>query len=356
MTGRIADADRIVLRFVFCMALALLPAITASSPAPAQGLDLAAKKPVVAAACKLCPWGTIADVLKEALKAHGYDLQICYTCSRANNPRYVTHDMKPPQGDTEGSPPPPNGPIDFGITAGYYVRDAYLGTLEYAGDAPRKNLRLIARVEIPNYAVIAVKASSGITDLHQIREKHLPVRIITMENSGNLPILRYYGITRKDLESWGGSIERFVGTMPEDPDNFDVIIASAIYLGGAPEVRPYYPITARHDMRFLPMPEDLRDIMVKKVNMEKVDMPTALFRGVDHQIPTVGTSARVVYGLDTLPADFTYTIAQALDERHDLMRLVHMPLSYDPHTVTQLPPVPLHPGAERYYREVRYLK
>jgi TRAP-type uncharacterized transport system substrate-binding protein len=109
-------------------------------------------------------------------------------------------------------------------------------------------------------------------------------------------------------------------------------------------------------MRFLPMPEDLRDIMVKEVNMEKVDMPTALFRGVDHPIPTVGTSARVVYGLDTLPADFTYTIAQALDERHDLMRLVHMPLSYDPHTVTQLPPVPLHPGAERYYRQVGYLK
>jgi TRAP-type uncharacterized transport system substrate-binding protein len=204
--------------------------------------------------------------------------------------------------------------------------------------------------------VIAVKASSGITDLHQIREKHLPVRIITMENSGNLPILRYYGITRKDLESWGGSIERFVGTMPEDPDSFDVVIASAIYLGGAPEVRPYYLITARHDMRFLPMPEDLRDIMVKEVNMEKVDMPTALFRGVDHPIPTVGTSARVVYGLDTMPADFTHTIAQALDERHDLMRLVHMPLSYDPHTVTQLPPVPLHSGAERYYREAGYLK
>jgi hypothetical protein len=55
MTGMIADADRIVLRFVFCMALALLPAIAASNPAPAQELGLATKKPVVAAACKLCP-------------------------------------------------------------------------------------------------------------------------------------------------------------------------------------------------------------------------------------------------------------------------------------------------------------
>jgi uncharacterized protein len=352
----IAACHRLACRIVFCAAVVVVAVIAGSGSAPAQELGLAAKKPIVAAACKLCPWGTIADVLKQALKAHGYDLQICYTCSRVNNPRYVTGDMKPPQSDTEGSPPPPNGPIDFGITTGYFVRDAYLGELEYAGDPPRKNLRLIARVEIPNYAVIAVKASSGITDLHQIKDKHLPVRIITTESAANLPILRYYGITRKELESWGGSFVRFVGTMPEDPDNFDVIIASAVYLGGAPEVRPYYLITARHDMRFLPMPQDLRETMVKEAGMELVDMPTALFRGVDMPVPTVGTSARVVYGLDTLPPDFAFTVAQALDERHDLMRWVHMPLSYDPKTVTQLPPVPLHPGAERYYREVGYLK
>ena len=34
----------------------------------------------------------------------------------------------------------------------------------------------------------------------------------------------------------------------------------------------------------------------------------------------------------------------------------HVPLTYDPRLVTQLPPVPLHSGAERYYREVGYLK
>ena len=37
------------------------------------------------------------------------------------------------------------GPIDFGITTGTNVQGAYLGIHEYAKDAPRKNLRLIAR-------------------------------------------------------------------------------------------------------------------------------------------------------------------------------------------------------------------
>ena len=325
-------------------------------PSHAEDVGLAVKKPVVAASCKLCPWGTIADILKEALKPYGYDLQICYTCSRGNNPRIVAGDVKPPPTDSEGSPPPPNGPIDFGISTGTNVTWAYQGIHDYARDGPRRNFRLIARFDIPNYAVIAVKSSSGITDLHQIKQKRLPVRIITAETTANLPILRYYGITRKELESWGGSYVPFIGTMPQDPDAFDVIIVSAIYLGGAPEVRPYYLITARHDLRFLPMPQDLRETMVREVDMQLVNIPTALFRGVDAPVPSVGTSARAVYAREELPADFVYTIAKALDERRDLMRWVHMPLAYDEHTVTKLPPLPLHSGAERYYREAGYLK
>jgi len=34
------------------------------------------------------------------------------------------------------------------------------------------------------------------------------------------------------------SFVRFVGTLPEDPDAFDVVIMNNLYLGGAPEMRP----------------------------------------------------------------------------------------------------------------------
>jgi hypothetical protein len=81
--------NRAAFGLIVGFALLLSFAFGGGGPSAAQELGLAAKKPVVAAACKLCPWGTIADVLKEALKPQGYDLQICYTCSRGNNPRYV---------------------------------------------------------------------------------------------------------------------------------------------------------------------------------------------------------------------------------------------------------------------------
>jgi TRAP transporter TAXI family solute receptor len=342
--------------FAFGFFLLLAFALGGAGPSAAQDIGLAAKKPVVAAACKLCPWGAIADVLKESLRPAGYDLQICYTCSRGNNPRYVVGTMKPPQTDPEGSPPPPNGPIEFGITSGSSVQWMYEGSHDYAKDGGHKEIRLIARVDAANYAVMMVKASTGITDVRQIKDKKLPVRIITTESAGNMPILKYYGITKKEVESWGGSYVHFVGTLPEDPDAFDVVIMNNLYLGGAPEMRPYYLITARNDMRFLPMPQDLREALIKENGGQLVNIPTALFRGVDAPVPSVGTSSRAVYAKDDFSADFAYTIAKSLDENRDLFRWTHVPFTYDSRLVTKLPPVPLHPGAERYYREVGYAK
>jgi TRAP-type uncharacterized transport system substrate-binding protein len=348
--------NRTMFGFAFGVALLLAFAVAGSGPSVAEELGLAVKKPVVAAACKLCPWGAIADVLKEALKPQGYDLQICYTCSRGNNPRYVVGTMTPPQTDPEGSPPPPNHPIEFGITSGSSVQWMYEGSHDYAKDGGHKELRLIARVDVANYVVMMVKASTGITDLRQIKEKRLPVRVITTESTGNMPILKYYGITKKEVESWGGSYVRFVGTLPEDPDAFDVVIMNNLYLGGAPEMRPYYLITAKYDMLFLPMPQDLRENIVKDVGGQLVNIPTALFRGVNAPVPSVGTSARAVYAKQDLSADFAYTIAKSLDENRELFRWTHVPFTYDSRLVTKLSPVPLHSGAERYYREVGYLK
>src|SRR5258708_18643309 len=167
------------------------------------------------------------------------------------------------------------------------------------------------------------KAGTGSTDPRQTKEGPLPVRIITTESAGNMPILKYYGIAKKELESWGGSYVHFVGTLPEDPDAFDVVIMNNLYLGGAPEMRPYYLITAKHDMRFLPMPQDLRESMAKDVGGQLVNIPTALFRGVDAPVPSVGTSSRAVYAKPHFSADFAYTIAKSLDEKRGLFRWTH---------------------------------
>jgi TRAP-type uncharacterized transport system substrate-binding protein len=57
-----------------------------------------------------------------------------------------------------------------------------------------------------------------------------------------------------------------------------------------------------------------------------------------------------------MPDDFAYLCTKALDDGRDLFRKVHIPYSYDPKTVTDGCGIPLHPGAERYYREAGFLR
>ena len=85
-------------------------------------------------------------------------------------------------------------------------------------------------------------------------------------------------------------------------------------------------------------------------------MRCSLSTGVNAPVPSVGISSRAVYAKADFSADFAYTIAKSLDDSRDLFRWTHVPFSYDSRLVTQLPPVPLHSGAERYYREAGYLK
>jgi hypothetical protein len=76
-------------------ALAALVTIPWALPVPAHGQDqpkeygIAAKRPVLQASCRHCPWGALGDILK-TIMAPAYDVAICYGCSGENGARYVS--------------------------------------------------------------------------------------------------------------------------------------------------------------------------------------------------------------------------------------------------------------------------
>ncbi len=129
----------------------------------------------------------MAEFVQAAMEPYGYDVQICYNCNAADAPRIVGEARIPPPYRPDPVVPeilaprnvPGLGAIDFGAVAMQFLRSAYRGTGIYANDGPRKNLRLIANIQDPSYALVAAKAETGITDLSQIREKRWPVRILT---------------------------------------------------------------------------------------------------------------------------------------------------------------------------------
>src|SRR5438046_7672807 len=86
----------------------------------AQSTGFAAKRPVFGGACPACPWGAMADIVKEALKPRGWDVQVCYYCAGGpRETRLVSAKAMatPPQNPTATTLPTPKGPIDFGATS-----------------------------------------------------------------------------------------------------------------------------------------------------------------------------------------------------------------------------------------------
>jgi TRAP-type uncharacterized transport system substrate-binding protein len=57
-----------------------------------------------------------------------------------------------------------------------------------------------------------------------------------------------------------------------------------------------------------------------------------------------------------MPDQFAYDVAKAMDERKRLLIFSILPFSYNPDAMWQARGVPVHPGAEKYYREKGYMK
>jgi uncharacterized protein len=332
---------------------------TADAGRPAMGI--AAKKPVFGGACKICPWGAMAEVVQAAMKPYGYDVQICYNCNAAEAPRIVSEARVPPPYKPDPVVPeilaprnaPGLGPIDFGATAVQFLRSAYRGRGVYAKEKPRTNLRLIANIQDPSYVLVAARAETGITDLSQIRQKRWPVRILLAGiGSDASEILAHFGLSKEGIEAAGGRI----GSSLEDRENFDVVIGGGGGMTTAPEWSIWTEISEKHDLSFIELPDGLLAKLAQGSEQERGIIPVGLYRGVVRPIPTVVRTGTVVYGRDDMPENFAYIVAKAMDEQQQLLQWKHLNFSYNVHNVWKAYEVPLHPGAARYYREQGYMK
>lgn len=309
------------------------------------------------------PWGTLALVTRKALEPLGYETEIEILSWGANNPRYVA-----------------DGRADLGATQYRGVREAMDGIEGWAGEGPRANLRLIATINQPAWIGVGVRTETGIADLADIARKQMPVRFHGRPEKAIQTLMAYYGLSPAKIREWGGHLiggeeapardapaanadpfERWLGrdwnaiTPWVARGEFDLIIAP-IYAANTPEHKFWLEASVLHNLRFLPLPEDLiQDIVARDEAEAPGFIPHRLFRGVDADVPTVERFPQVIYTRAEAPDELVYDVTRALSEARHLFRQTHMPYSYDPMTVCKPRAVPLHPAAERYYREVGFL-
>jgi TRAP-type uncharacterized transport system substrate-binding protein len=306
------------------------------------------------------PWGTLANITRQALQPLGYEVHIESLSWGNNNPKYVS-----------------DGRAVLGATQYRAVQEALEGVEGFAGDPPRKNLRLIATINQPAWIGVAVRADSGITDLSQIGERQMPVRYKSGGEKAIASIFDYYGLSREAIAAWGGrAVANDVAPVPNDSADptarwardhneiskwvrdadFDLIV-DPIYAAYTPEHKHWWDASILHKLRFLPLPADLIQRIMDKGQAEAPGfIPHRLMRGIDDDVATVERFPQVIYTREEAPDEFIFNVTKALDENRHLFRKTHIPYSYDPATVAKPRAVPLHPGAERYYKTTGYLR
>src|SRR6266581_584524 len=238
---------------------------------------------------------------------------------------------------------------EIAFTPGASLSDALKGNEDAGFKTPLKKLRGIAAI-YPNYIQIVARADSGIKTLVDLKGKKVSVGAPKSGTELNARVifkaagLEYKDFSKVEYLPFGESVELMKNRQ------IDVTLQSA-GLG----VSALRDLATSVDVVVVPIPPDI----VKKTNDPAYlpgTIPANTYRGQTADVPAVsvqnylvtheGVSNDVVYamtkalwtGLDQLVA--AHSAAKAIDLKHALEGM----------------PLPLHAGAEKYYKEVNLMK
>jgi uncharacterized protein len=238
---------------------------------------------------------------------------------------------------------------ELAFTLGDSLVDAWAGNKEAGFDAPLRKLRAIARI-YPNFIQIVASNRSGIKTLADLKGKRVSVGA---EGSGTAlnaaAIFKAAGFTFNDLAKVDhtpfASSVRLV-----EQGSLDATFQSAGL--GVESIRH---LLASGQSRLIPIPAEA----VAKVGSPvyvPATIPAGTYEGQPEDVPTASVPNFLVTRAG-VSDDVAYLMTKSLFEHLDQLVETH-PAAKDidiKKAATGLP-VPLHPGAERYYREVRLVK
>ena len=324
------------------LAVALVLVVGASAvlaQAPAQPVNLAFATLDTGSAWYVYG-ATIAELLRKTLPA-GSNIDVKPRSGGVGNPRLVAKNETPLG-------------LAFTVTNRWAAdgKEAYTEKLE--------NIRGLVGGLDTYYLVAMATRKLGIDSVREIRDKKLPVRVYTQpvgslgEFAGR-QLLRESGLSYNDIKSWGGSTTH-VG--------YNIIIdafkdgrADILFAVVTPKHPSVSEIASSVDVEFLGLDTDTAKAMLP-LGYAAATMPPDTFKGQAKPVSTVGFPTVLITNT-ALPEPIAYTVTKTVVENKDALVRAHGGLAvFDPQTAWQPEKVgiPLHPGAERAYREKGWMK
>lgn len=254
------------------------------------------------------------------------------------------------------------GEADFGIVnPGGVLAMAYRG--KGAFNEPMPFLRAVMVLPQFDQLGLAVTAQTGLTSLQDLKDRRYPLRVSLRgqrDHSVHMvvnQVLSVYGFSLEDINTWGGQV-RYDQEMPNGPNRIGAAERGEVDALWD-EAMPMFANRALElGMRFLGI-DDAHLEELEAMGLRRVAVTREEFAGLAEDVWTVDFSGWPVFTRADVPDEVVAAFCAALEARKDRipwygegpMRLDLMCTDTREGPV----PIPLHPAAERFWREKGYL-
>ncbi len=245
-----------------------------------------------------------------------------------------------------------------------WINPSAITTMAYRGIGPfRRPLPIRALAVFPSWdrLVVAVARNLGIQTMEELVEKRPVLRAsVAVNDCVDFAIdamLKAHGLELDSFVEWGGVIERV--ERPSNPRRRDGIISGDINMVIDEGMDSWGDVAVQHGMVFLHFsPKALKKL--ERYGFTRARLGGGRLKGdFDEATEVVDYSGWPIITHGNLADELAYQFVATLDHLHDEI----------PYDSAQVPPmsslcrsteegpldIPLHPGAERYYREHGYL-
>ncbi len=260
------------------------------------------------------------------------------------------------------------GQIDVALlTPGWGARLAFQGSAVTGGEA-FPHLRALGNVPQNDRMILAIKREHGIRSFAELRARKPKLTIVAGRDDGislmgiaAQALMSAAGLPRATIEGWGSSYRE----QDEPREMFrdmiegraDAIIMEAVMSDFWAEMAD------KVDLFYLPVEADAKAQLMRDYQWPAASLPANYQRGLDEETEFLDFSDFILLTTTDLPDDVAYAMAWSLIERYEGLARQYRhipsersPVNYpiDPKAACRTS-IPLHPGAERYFRDAGHL-
>lgn len=243
------------------------------------------------------------------------------------------------------------GDAQVGFTYATNAKAAMAGESPYKAETP--NLRAMLDLQILQYLLTTVKKSLPINSFEQWFKEEAKLTVLPGPRSmGGWTTLQRvfagYGTSEKKIEAWGGN---FVHAGWSESSQQILDGHGDVMVSQSPLKWPVMVDLANsRDLKWLPVADKVRNALADKFGYVAADMPADTYKGQDKPLKTVADSVVLLVGKD-VPDDLVYQMVKIVCENKKKWVATHsMFAPFDPKQACKAP-IPLHPGAIRYFKE-----